>query len=305
MSDDSAATGVLDPSDLPRLEPGGMLGRRYRLEEELGRGGMGVVFRATDVELRRDVAVKVLSAAAGASDEASERLFREARAAASLNHPNIVGIFDIGADRGLPFLVMELVEGQSLETDRPKDYAAIVEIGRQICEALEHAHEKGIVHRDLKPQNVLFSTTGRARRVKLADLGLALATSERARRITSEGGIVGTAAYMAPEQALGGTIDGRTDLYALGVVLYELVTDRLPFCGKPLEIVSQHIYAPVVPPRALRPDVPPGLDAVIVRLLAKEPSQRFATARDAKAALKSSLKASAAAAAEATGVASV
>jgi len=306
MSNDAAATGVLDPSDLPRLEPGAMLGRRYRLEEELGRGGMGVVFRATDVELRRDVAVKVLSAAAGATDEAFERLMREARVAAALNHPNIVGIFDIGSDRGWPFLVMELVEGQSLETERPADYKAIVEIGRQICNALEHAHEKGIVHRDLKPQNVLFSGGGRGRRVKLADLGLALASSERARRITSEGGIVGTAAYMAPEQALGGTVDGRTDLYALGVVLYELVTGRLPFCGdKPLEIVSQHIYAPVVPPRALRPDVPAGLDAVIVRLLAKDAEQRFATANDARTALVGSLKAQVAAVADSPGAATV
>jgi tetratricopeptide (TPR) repeat protein len=290
---DSQQTRIL-PDELRTTVPipGTILRERYRLDSELGRGGMGTVYRATDLELQREVAVKVLSAAYQNSD-ARERLIREARAAAALNHPHIVTIHDVGEFSGFPFLVMELVSGPRLSQARPSDFPRVVAIAIQICDALEHAHNNEIVHRDLKPDNVLLSGTGDSTNVKLADLGLALPAY--AARISRAGIIVGTAAYMAPEQALGQTIDGRADLYALGVLLYELTTGRVPFTGDdPLTIVSQHVHAPVVPPRVLRSDIPTGLETIIVRLLAKDPAQRFSSAAETRAALIESLRTEAA-----------
>src|SRR6185369_8755628 len=266
---DSQQTRIL-PDELRTTTvppPGTILRERYRLDSELGRGGMGTVYRATDLELQREVAVKVLSATAHNSD-ARERLIREARAAAALNHPHIVTIHDVGEVSGFPFLVMELVSGPRLSQARPGDIARVVTIATQICDALEHAHNNKIVHRDLKPDNVLLSGASDTSNVKLADLGLALPAY--AARISRAGVIVGTAAYMAPEQALGQTIDGRADLYALGVLLY------------PLTIVSQHVHAPVVPPRVLRSEIPPALETIIVRLLAKDPAQRFSSAAETR-----------------------
>jgi len=285
---DSQQTRIL-PDELRLSVPaaGTILRERYRLDSELGRGGMGTVYRATDLELQREVAVKVLSATSR-SPEARERLIREARAAAALNHPHIVTIHDVGEADGFPFLVMELVAGPRLSQARPTDLTRVVAIAVQICDALEHAHNNSIVHRDLKPDNVLLSGTSLPSNVKLADLGLALPAYGA--RISRAGVIVGTAAYMAPEQALGQTVDGRADLYALGVLLYELTTGRVPFTGDdPLTVVSQHVHAPVVPPRVLRSDLPHALEAVILRLLAKDPAQRFNSAAETRAALLESL----------------
>lgn len=306
---ESAETRVFDSDQILRAgmpRPGLTLRERYRLDSEIGRGAMGIVFRATDLELLRPVAVKVLAdrlsgstreqeaaagetpaspvkvitAATGTSDQRS-RFMREARAAAALNHPHIVAIYDVGEDHGFPFFVMELVDGPNLGQKPPHDLQDVVEIASQICAALEHAHRNDIVHRDLKPANVMLSASG----VKLADLGLALPS--RGSRISHAGTIVGTAAYMAPEQALGKTVDGRADLYALGVVLYELTTGRVPFPGNdPLATISQHLHAPVVPPRVLRPDLPRPIETVILRLLAKDPAQRFATAAETASALR-------------------
>jgi predicted ATPase len=265
------------------LSPGAVLRNRYRLEAELGRGGMGIVYRATDLELKREVAVKVLSAAF-ADDSARLRLQREARAAAALNHPHIVTVYDVGEDEGLPFFIMELVHGPRLSESPPRDLEEAVNVALQICDALEHAHATGIVHRDLKPENVLFAVEDDSRSVKLADLGLA--TPARDARITAAGSIVGTAAYMAPEQALGQALDGRADLYALGVLLYELCTGRLPFMGdNPLAIISQHVHAPPVPPRILRAEISPALEATILRLLEKDPGRRYASAAETARAL--------------------
>ena len=285
---DSQQTQIL-PDELRASVPsiGTILRDRYRLDSELGRGGMGTVYRATDLELQREVAVKILSATSHTS-EGRERLIREARAAAALNHPHIVTIHDVGEASGLPFLVMELVAGPRLSQAKPTDLSRVVEIAVQICAALEHAHAASIVHRDLKPDNVLLSGTSHASNVKLADLGLALPA--HGARISRAGVIVGTAAYMAPEQALGQPVDGRSDLYALGVLIYELTTGRVPFTGDdPLTVVSQHVHAPVVPPRVLRPDLPRALEAIIVRLLAKDPAHRFNTAAETRAALLESL----------------
>ena len=288
MTSDQEATRIMSEQRLATLiAPGAVLRQRYRLDSEIGRGGMGIVYRATDLELMREVAVKVLPETTSSSD-ARQRLIREARAAASLNHPHIISVHDVGEAEGMPFFVMELVHGPSLAQSRPTDFSRIVEIGSQICTALEHAHNNSIVHRDLKPENVLLSATGSSGMVKLADLGLALPSY--AARISRVGLIVGTAAYMAPEQALGQDVDGRTDLYALGVLLYELTTGRVPFKGDdPLAVVSQHVHASVVPPRVLRPDMPRALEAVILRLLAKDPNQRFATATETLSALRTSL----------------
>ena len=284
---DSQQTQIL-PDELRTTTlpaPGTVLRERYRLDSELGRGGMGTVYRATDLELHREVAVKVLSAY---GSDARERLIREARSAAALNHPHIVTIHDVGESGGFPFLVMELVGGPRLSQARPTDLSRVVEIAVQICAALEHAHENNIVHRDLKPDNVLLSGSTDSSTVKLADLGLALPAYGA--RISRAGVIVGTATYMAPEQALGQTVDGRTDLYALGVLLYELTTGRLPFAGDdPLTIVSQHVHAPVVPPRVLRPDLPHALEAIIVKLLAKDPTHRYRSAVETRTALLDAL----------------
>jgi serine/threonine protein kinase/tetratricopeptide (TPR) repeat protein len=241
---------------------------RYQLLEELGKGGMGVVFRAYDSLLERNVAVKILSSPDLGSDSRI-RLLHEAQAAAKLNHPNIVSIYDAGEEDDQSFIIMELLEGQSLYDRKPENIEEIIDIARQICIALEHAHTHGIIHRDLKPENVIIDQKGL---VKLTDFGLARSITSR---ISVEGAIIGTVFYMAPEQALGQSIDGRTDLYALGALLYELITERLPFSADdPLAVISQHIYAPVIPPSKYRPDIPPALDSLIVRLLSKKPEDR-------------------------------
>ena len=290
MSDSQETRILPEEVRVQLLAPGFVLRDRYRLESELGRGGMGIVFRATDLELMREVAIKVLPASPSWSD-ARERLLREARAAAALNHPHIVAVHDIGEAQGMPFFVMELVNGPSLSRARELSLSRIVEIGSQVCAALEHAHSHSIVHRDLKPDNVLLSGGNENSSVKLADLGLALPTS--AERISRAGIILGTASYMAPEQALGQTVDGRADLYALGVVLYELTTGRVPFTGHdPLEVVSQHVHAPVVPPRVLRSDLPRAIEKLILKLLAKNPADRFQTANEVHEALRLCLTAS-------------
>ncbi len=183
---------------------------------------MGIVYRANDNLLQRKVAVKVLSTASLGS-QGRARLLREAQAAAHLNHPNIINIYDAGDTDGLSYIVMELLDGDSLFDRRPETIEAILDVTRQICDALEHAHEHGIIHRDLKPENVIVTSQGVA---KLTDFGLSRSIRSR---ISQEGVIVGTVYYLAPEQALRQDIDHRADLYALGVLIYELVTGRLPF----------------------------------------------------------------------------
>ncbi len=271
-----------------------MLQDRYRIDAELGRGGMGVVYRAHDTLLDRDVAVKVLSEA-GLGTEGRARLLHEARAAARLDHPNIVSIYDAGetdvpvtgsplgpaaaGGQALPFIVMQLVTGKSLREIGPLSFPQIVEVLRQLCDALDHAHTQGIVHRDIKPENIVVAGAGERLIPKLMDFGLA--RSRHASRLTQEGVLIGTVFYLAPEQALGQEVDGRADLYALGVVVYELATGRLPFTGDdPLTVISQHIHAPVTPPRTLNPELPLELEALILRLLSKQPGDRPASARE-------------------------
>jgi tetratricopeptide (TPR) repeat protein len=262
---------------------GELLQNRYRVDAKLGEGGMGAVFAARDLTLDRDVAVKVL--VRGTLDDAArERLLREARAAAALNHPHIVAVYDAGeAADGTPFVVMERVDGAPLGGG-PMPVAELLAIADQLCDALGHAHANGIVHRDLKPENVLVTRTGVRLGIKLADLGVAL--TMRGSRLTADGAFVGTAHYMAPEQALGQAVDGRADLYALGAMMYELATGRRPFEGDDaLAVISQHLHAPVVPPRTWRADLPRELESLIVRLLAKTPEERYASASEVRGTL--------------------
>jgi serine/threonine-protein kinase len=248
------------------------LQNRYRLDAELGCGGMGTVYRAHDTLLDRDVAVKVLNDA-GLGTEGRARLLREAQAAAKLNHPNIVAVYDAGEVSGTPFIVMELVEGTSLRDRPPSTLEETLDITRQLCAALDHAHKNSVVHRDLKPENVLITP---ASVTKLVDFGLARTFDSR---LSTEGLIVGTVSYLAPEQALGQAVDGRTDLYALGVMLYELATGRLPFTADdPIAVISQHLYAPVVPPSTHNPGILPALDMLIMRLMSKQREDRPASA---------------------------
>jgi tetratricopeptide (TPR) repeat protein len=265
---------------MPKTNATVILNNRYELGAELGRGGMGAVYRAHDSVLDRDVAVKLLSES-GLGTEGRERMLREAQAIAKLNHPNIVQVHDAGQLDGTPFIVMELVEGTSLHDHPPQGFEAIAAVARQICAALEHAHSHGIIHRDLKPENVLIGPDGTA---KLMDFGLARSVASR---MTVEGQITGTVFYLAPEIALGHGIDGRADLYSLGVMLYELAAGILPFAdGDPLAIISQHLHASVVPPRAHREGIPPALNALILRLLSKRPEDRPASAAEVTQALE-------------------
>ncbi len=258
---------------------GTLFNNRYRLEAELGKGGMGIVYRAQDTLLDRLVAVKILTNT-GLGSEGRIRLLNEARAAARLNHPNIVSIYDAGEAYGSSFIIMELLEGDSLFDHKPANLDETLAIMQQVCKALEHAHTHGIIHRDLKPENVILSKGI----VKLTDFGLARSISSR---VSAEGTIIGTIFYMAPEQALSREIDGRTDLYALGAMLYEFVTGQLPFTADdPLAVISQHLYAPVIPPNTYNPAIPPALNNLIVQLLSKSPDDRPVSAAVVRQALK-------------------
>ncbi len=263
-----------------QMELGSLVNNRYRLDSVLGQGGMGVVYRAHDTTLQRDVAVKLLNESRLGTDGRA-RLLREAQVVARLNHPNIVIVFDAGEVQGQPFLVMEYVQGIPLSQQKPDGLPGVVEVARQVCLALDHAHSHDIIHRDLKPENVFIESSGI---VKLMDFGLAQSVASR---LTEEGGFAGTVFYTSPEQAMGYDLDARTDLYSLGVMLYELACGQLPFQGDDLvAVISQHIYAPVVPPRARRPDIPAPLNDLILRLLSKTPGERPASARDVLDALR-------------------
>ena len=255
---------------------------RYHFDVELGRGGMGMVYRAHDTVLDRPVAVKVLTDPS-LGEDGRAHLLREAQAAAQLNHPNIVAVYDAGEAENRAYIVMELVEGETLHEVRPDKIEEVVRTAREICAALEHAHSHGIVHRDLKPENVLIAPDGG---VKLMDFGLARPVASR---VTVEGTIAGTVFYLAPEQAMGQPIDCRADLYALGVMLYELTTGRLPFTADdPLGVISQHLHAAAVPPSTHRRGLSPVLEGIILKLLEKDPSDRFTSAGEVSAALDGS-----------------
>jgi eukaryotic-like serine/threonine-protein kinase len=256
---------------------GRVLGGRYALGARVGAGGMGQVYRARDRVLERTVAVKVLSAASTDDLELVARFGREARAAAALNHPNIVAVFDSGVDGDLHYLVMEYVEGQSLaglmRRERPLGPRRVADVGRQVCQALAAAHAAGLVHRDITPGNVLVDPAGL---VKVADFGIAKLAA--ATTMTGDK-VLGTAAYLAPEQAQGRPVDGRSDLYSLGCVLYALLTGAPPFAGdSPVAMAARHVTEQPTPPSHHNPRVSPALEAVVLTALAKEPADRYQSA---------------------------
>ncbi len=229
---------------------------------------MGVVYQAYDTKLERDVAVKVLSES-GSGTEGHSRLIREAQSAAKLNHPNIVTIFDVGEYNKIPFIVMELIHGNSLHEQPPENIEDTITITRQLCAALEHAHKQDIIHRDIKPENVLITSDNQ---IKLMDFGLA---RTNASNLTEEGALLGTIYYISPEQIQGIEVDGRTDLYALGVMLYQFATGKLPFeSDNIIELIAQHIHAIVKPPNLTNTDIPTPLNDLIVQLLSKDPNDR-------------------------------
>jgi eukaryotic-like serine/threonine-protein kinase len=252
---------------------------RYRIQRKLGAGGMADVYLAEDQELGRRVAIKILNSRHGNDDQFIERFRREAKNAAALNHQNIVSIYDRGEAEDTYYIAMEYLDGRTLkELIVGRGAAPInvaIEYARQILLALRFAHRHGIVHRDIKPHNVLVDGEGR---VKVTDFGIARAGTSQ---MTETGSIVGTAQYLSPEQARGGEVDPRSDLYSLGVVLYELLTGKTPFDGEtPVEIAMKHLSNTPQPPSKLRPDVPPELDMVVLRALAKNPNDRYQSAEE-------------------------
>lgn len=254
---------------------------RYQLIEEIGRGGMGVVYRARDLHLERDVALKLLDRST-LGTEGQARLLREARAVAKLNHPNIVTVYDASELDGAPFLAMELVVGEMLRERLDAPLAEKLGWMVQVCQALEHAHAQGVLHRDLKPENLFIGTDGR---VRLADFGLARYMNTR--QLTQTGSLVGTPAYAAPEQLRGEPLDARADLYALGVMLYELCAGRLPFEGETLAaVITKHLHAQPASPRGVNPEISPELEALILALLAKQPGERPESAKAVRESLQ-------------------
>ena len=258
---------------------------RYRIEASLGRGGMGEVFLAFDQHLRRQVALKKPRTAGPLDARELARFDREARAAAVLSHPNIVAVHDIVSEDGTPYIVMELVHGEPLSsrlaggTRMPVDGA--LSVAEAVCDALAYAHRVGVVHRDVKPGNIMLTATGG---VKVLDFGIArylAAATPTDTRVP-----FGTPEYLSPEQIRGETVDGRADLYALGCVLYEMLTGRPPFAGDPVAVVYRHLEEIPPPPSARAPDVPEALDAIVTACLSKDPDQRPRSASELEAALR-------------------
>ncbi|HZB78328.1 MAG TPA: protein kinase, partial [Actinomycetota bacterium] len=266
-----------------------VLGRRYELRDILGTGGMGRVWRAWDALLRREVAVKTMGE--GLANDRSFRLRfeREAQHAASLNHPNIVQVHDYGISGTTPYIVMELVSGETLDElisdHRLLDPPSTVRIAGHVLGALDHAHLHHIVHRDVKPQNILIADDGM---VKVTDFGLAKSVTDA--DLTLAGNVLGTPTYISPEQASDDPQTTSSDLYSLGCVLYECLAGRPPFVGQSkVEVVDMHLHAVAPPLRALRPDLSVTLEAPIMRSLAKDPHERFESAGEMSAALETGL----------------
>ena len=262
------------------MTPTALAGGRYRVERRLGVGGMASVFLGHDAELDRPVAIKMLNEAASEDEDFRQRFVREARLAARLAHPNIVAIFDTGQDDGRPFIVMEYVDGETLADVLAREGRLsperVVDLALQACGGLDHAHTAGLVHRDVKPGNLLVRADGG---LKIVDFGIARAAE--ATRITEVGTILGTAAYLAPEQAAGEEVTPATDIYALGAVMYEALAGERPYAFDTLpELVRKQAEEPVRPLRELARDIPAALEAVVLRCLARRPEERPASAAE-------------------------
>jgi serine/threonine-protein kinase len=272
------------PSQAAGVSAGALLGSRYRLDDMLASGGMAQVWLGTDEVLRRAIAVKILHQHLAADETFVTRFRHEAIAVARLSHPAIVNVYDTCSDDGVEAIVMELVRGQTLRErldDGPLDPWVAANIAAQVAGALSVAHAAGLVHRDIKPANILLSEDGR---VKVGDFGIAKAAESA--DLTQEGSFLGTAKYLAPEQVEAKPVDGRTDLYSLGVVLYEMLCGRVPFeADSSSGTALARLHADPQRPRLVKAGVPRELEAITMRLLAREPAGRYPTATDARAAL--------------------
>ncbi|MFF6979136.1 protein kinase [Streptomyces sp. NPDC008343] len=295
-SDPEAAGGGM--SDAPEMwGNGGLVGDgRYRLTRRLGRGGMAEVFAAEDVRLGRTVAVKLLRSDLAEDPVSKARFTREAQSVAGLNHHAIVAVYDSGEDvvgaHSVPYIVMEIVEGRTirdllLNAEAPGPEQALI-IVSGVLEALAYSHQHGIVHRDIKPANVIITHNGA---VKVMDFGIARALHGAQSTMTQTGMVMGTPQYLSPEQALGKAVDHRSDLYATGCLLYELLALRPPFTGEtPLSVVYQHVQDIPTPPSEASDAVPPELDGLVMRSLAKEPDDRFQTAEEMRGLVQYALQ---------------
>ena len=271
----------MEPVDDPRLYSG-----RYQVTHLIARGGMAIVYRAQDVLLNRPVAIKTLYPELSSDPQFVEGFRREAQAAANLSHPNIVPVFDWGEHEGTYFIVMELVDGTSLADmlrgGRTLTASHSATLMAQVAAALGYAHRNGVVHRDVKPGNILIASDGQ---VKVTDFGIAQAMSVED-QLAEEGSVMGTATYFSPEQAEGAPVDGRSDIYSLGVVLYEMLAGRPPFIGdSPVAVSSQHVHGTVPPPSEFNNTIPPELQAIVMEALAKSPDQRYQSAEDLRSDL--------------------
>lgn len=272
------------------MSPADITGRkvlnRYKIVERIGGGGMSVVWKAYDLVLDRFVALKVLRPEMSEDEEFIRRFRREAQSVASLSHPNIVNIYDVGEDQGLYFIVMELIEGETLR-DKLKREGALdpeeaLDIACQICEALSHAHARRIIHRDIKPQNILITKNGH---VKVADFGIARALG--AISTTSRDLVVGSAPYLSPEQAKNGEVSNRSDIYSLGVVLFEMLTGKQPFAGdSPVAVALQHVHSEAPSVKEMRPSLPDSVAKVVAKALRKNPEERFSSADEMRREMK-------------------
>lgn len=268
------------------------LGERYELQEQIGGGGMAVVYRAVDTLLNRQVAVKMLRPQYAGDEEFVRRFRREAQSAASLSHPNIVNLYDVGITPNMEhYIVMEYVDGPTLKEvireRAPLSVKETLDIARQICDALEHAHDHNIIHRDIKPHNILLTKSGH---VKVTDFGIARASTGNTITHHQSHSVLGSVHYFSPEQARGAPTDVKSDIYSLGVVIYEMLTGRLPFSGdSPVSVALKHLRDKFVEPREINKSIPQSVENIVLRCLAKSPDARYPDMKALKADLRDAL----------------